>query len=106
MHQVLLTQRAQDELDQAHDWWAENRSSEQANRWYVEFLQAMLTLENAPQRWPLAPENEFFPYEVRQLNFGLGSRPTHRALYTVRPDVVVILRVRHLAQEPLSADDI
>ena len=95
MREVLLTQRAQEELDEAHHWWAENRSAEQANRWYLGFLEAMLTLEHVPFRWPFAPENDYFPYEVRQLNFGLGSRPTHRALYTVRPDVVVILRVRH-----------
>ena len=75
MREVLLTQRAQEELDEAHHWWAENRSAEQANRWYLGFLEAMLTLEHVPFRWPFAPENDYFPYEVRQLNFGLGSRP-------------------------------
>ncbi len=106
MREVILTQRAQEEFDQAHAWWADNRSSEQANRWYLAFVQAMRTLETAPLRWPLAPESKFFPCEVRQLNFGLGRRPTHRALYTVRPACVVILRIRHLAQEPLSFDDV
>jgi plasmid stabilization system protein ParE len=106
MHEVILTKRAQDELEEAHKWWAENRSADQANRWYTGFIQAMLTLENAPERYPLAPENELFRIEVRQLNYGLGNKPTHRALYTVRPDAVVILRVRHLAQQPLSFDDL
>lgn len=106
MHDVLLTRRAQDELDRNHDWWAKNRSPEQADRWYVGFIQAMLTLENDPERCPLAPENELFLIEVRQLNFGLGNTLTHRALYTVRPDAVVILRVRHLAQQPLSSEDV
>ena len=106
MHEVLLTARAQQELDHARDWWAENRSPEQANHWFSGFVKAMLTLENEPKGCPLAPENELFPQEVRQLNYGLGSKPTHRALYTVRPDTIVILRVRHLAQEPLSSNDI
>jgi hypothetical protein len=79
--------------------------AEQANRWYVGFIQAMLTLEKNPYRCPLAPESDLFPYEVRQLNYGQGRQPSHRALYTVRPDSVVVLRVRHLAQRPVSPDD-
>jgi plasmid stabilization system protein ParE len=106
MHEVILTDRAQDELDRSHDWWAENRSPQQADRWYVGFVKEMLTLEENPERCPLAPENELFPYEVRQLNYGLGARPTHRALYTVRLKEVVILRVRHHAQRPLTVDDV
>jgi plasmid stabilization system protein ParE len=105
MHEVLLAQRAQEELEDAHQWWAENRSSEQADRWYTGFVRAMLALENNPERCLLAPEGELFPMEIRQLNFGLANKPTHRALYTVRPDAVVILRVRHLAQQPMSSDD-
>ena len=89
MHDVLLTERSQEELQNYHDWWAENRSIEQANCWYTGFIQAMLTLENEPKRCPLAPENEIFPIEIRQLNFGLGQKPTHRAVYCVRPDTVV-----------------
>jgi hypothetical protein len=52
----------------------------------------------------LAPENERFPYEVRQLNFGIGRKPTHRIVYTIRPREVVILRVRHLAQQNIDVD--
>jgi len=106
MREVLLTERAQRDLDQSYDWWAENRSLGQANRWYSGFMQALLALEHEPERFPLAPESEHFPIEVRQLNYGLGSKPTHRALYTVRTDRVVIVRVRHLAQEPLASDEL
>ena len=105
MYDVILTDRAQGELDGTHKWWAANRSSQQADRWYVGFVKEMLTLEENPERCPLAPENDLFPYEVRQLHYGLGGKPTHRALYAVRPDNVVILRVRHLAQKPLTDED-
>jgi plasmid stabilization system protein ParE len=106
MHEVLLTARAQDELERNHNWWAAKRSADQANRWYTGFIQLMLTLQNKPERCPLALENELLPIQVRQLNYGLGAKPTHRALYTVRADTVVILRVRHLAQQPLSSEDL
>lgn len=103
---VLVTDRAQTELDKSHDWWARNRSPAQADRWYTGFVQAMLALEENPERCPLAPEDELFPIQLRQLNYGLGSNPTHRALFTIRPRAVVILRVRHLAQRSLSGDDL
>ena len=106
MRDVLITDCAQGELDGAHDWWAEHRSAEQANRWYCGFLEELKSLTNDAERFPLAAESRLFPYDVRQLNYGLGNKPTHRALFTIRHEQVVILRVRHLAQKPLSAGDI
>ena len=52
----------------------------------------------------LAAENARFPYEIRQLNFGLCPKPTHRIVYTIRPTVVAILRVRHLAQQEIAVE--
>ncbi len=101
-YEVVLTQKAQDEVDQAHDWWAENRSAEQANRWYVGFFQGMISLEENPARCSLALENNQFGYELRQFNYGLGSSPTHRAIFTIRDRTVLVLRVRHLAQTPIT----
>jgi plasmid stabilization system protein ParE len=100
--EVLITERAQQEAQANHDWWAEHRSVEQAARWYDEFLASSLSLEDSPDRRPLALESDRFPFEIRQLNFGIGHKPTHRLIYTVRSDQVVILRVRHLAQQEIE----
>ncbi len=105
MYEVILTRRAETELEEQHHWWAENRSVHQANRWYSGFIKEMLSLEQSPQRGALALENEFFPYKVFQLNYGLSRRPTHRAIYTVVKEKVVILRVRHLRQAMLTKED-
>ena len=35
-----------------------------------------------------------------------GRRPTHRAVFTIRGEEVVVLTVRHVAQPDLSPDDI
>ena len=104
-YKVALTDRAHDELDHACTWWAENRSPEQALKWYNGFIRAIRSLANDPQRCPLAAENDAFPYEIRQLTYGLGKRPTHRAVFTIRPDLVLVLRIRHLAQQRLSPDN-
>ena len=47
-----------------------------------------------------------FPFEVRQMTYGLGSRPTHRALFVIRPDMVYVIAIRHLAQRAVSPDDL
>lgn len=97
-HEVLLTLRASEEAQSIHDWWAKHRSQEQADRWYEACWRSILSLEQDPERCALARENGRLSYELRQLNFGLGSRPTHRIVFTMRHDRVVVLRVRHLAQ--------
>jgi hypothetical protein len=73
-YDVIITSRAEQEVQQNHDWWAQHHSSEQAARWYDEFLGAALSLENNPERCALAAENPRFPYEIRQLNFGLSGK--------------------------------
>jgi plasmid stabilization system protein ParE len=105
-YQVSLTEQAHRDLLESCAWWAENRSAEQAERWYDGFAKAIRSLATKPENRPLAPENEAFPYELRQLHYGLGKRPTHRAVFTIRPDTVLVLRVRHLAQKPLSPDNL
>jgi plasmid stabilization system protein ParE len=104
--QVVLMDRAFADLQDSFDWWSENRSAEQAARWYNNALKSLQSLATRASRCRLAPENDAFPFEVRQLNFGLGRRPTHRAMFTIRPDMVVVLRVQHLAQIPLTLEDV
>jgi plasmid stabilization system protein ParE len=103
-YEVVIAARAQQEAQAAHDWWSENRSAEQAARWYDEFLKAACSLEQNPAGHATAPEDGRFPYEIRQLNFGIGRTPTHRIVYTIRPNQVVVLRVRHLAQQEIDLD--
>jgi plasmid stabilization system protein ParE len=106
MPEATLSEQARLDIEEAHDWWAENRSIEQASRWYQALLERILTLEEDPERFGLAPEDALFPYEIRQLLFGLGPTPTHRVVYTICPDQILVLRVRHVAQGPLGGDGI
>lgn len=55
---------------------------------------------------PLAREKDAFPIEIRELRYGLGRRPTHRAVFAIRPNVVVIYAIQHLAQRDLTLDDL
>ncbi len=103
---VNLAKRAKAELHSNARWWAEHRSQRQAQRWHDGFIDALESLAENPERCPLARENDRFPYELRELHYGLGSRPTHRAVFTIRPDMVLVLSIRHAAQADLAEDDL
>lgn len=102
--QVLVTRQAAADLSAAYDWWAQHRSAEQALRWHQAIVAAISDLAENAERQPLAAENSRFAYEIRQLAFGLSKHPTHRVIFTIRPDAVVVIRVRHLAQDFIQPD--
>ncbi|MEZ6147605.1 MAG: type II toxin-antitoxin system RelE/ParE family toxin [Planctomycetaceae bacterium] len=103
---VVMTPQASHELEGMADWWAENRFREQAGRWYTGISDEIDRLSENPQRWALSKESDDFPFELRELHFGLGRRPTHRALFTIAEEFVVILTIRHTARDSLTRDDI
>lgn len=105
-YEVYVTARADRQLEDAARWWAEHRSVEQAERWYDGFLVVIRELENSPDRCPLARENARMPIEIRQLLYGLGRHKTHRAIFAIRPDRVVVYAIRHLAQRDLLPDEL
>jgi plasmid stabilization system protein ParE len=57
-----------------------------------------------PLRCPRAPEADLLPQEMRQLVFGIRGRPTHRIVFAIEGNVVIILRVRHAAQDALTEE--
>jgi plasmid stabilization system protein ParE len=103
---VIISERAIQDIETDYDWWAEHRSAEQAQRWRKACISAIDSLPLRSKRCPRAAEGNVFPVNVRQLNFGVGSKRTHRVLFTVRPDMIFVLRIQHQAQRPLTADDI
>jgi plasmid stabilization system protein ParE len=104
MRQVVLAARAEAELDLACAWWEEHRSPEQARRWYENARRVLAALSDDAERYPHAEENKHYPYELRQVNFGLGSRPSHRAVFTIRGEMVLVLRIRHAAQDSIGPE--
>lgn len=103
-YEVVLTEEAERNLHAAYEWY-DSRSAEAARRWYDGIVRAMASLEQSPERCPLARENERFPVELRQLNYGSGKRLTHRILFVIRPSHVVVYAIRHLAQRDVLPED-
>lgn len=105
-YHIVITARAEMEIEQAHDWWAANRSRLQADRWYRAIKSAILDLTDNPRIHAVARESHLFPFEIRNMPFGLASRPTHRIVFAIHEDQVRILTIRHVAQPDLRKRDL
>lgn len=103
---VVITEQTEREIQLAFNWWAEHRSRRQAETWYAGLTKAIAGLSENPERHGRSRESNRFAYEIRDLLFGIGRRPTHRAVFTIRGEEVVVLTVRHVARQELSPDDI
>lgn len=97
MFQIRITDAAESDIQNIFEWWRDHRSPEQAARWYESIFPAITTLEQMPNRCSIAREDDLYEGELRQLHFGVGRRPTHRIVFAVEEDVVVVLRVLHHA---------
>lgn len=105
-YRVTILPRAKRQLLEQAFWWSENRSADQAFRWLEGFEQALASLANDPKRCSRARETIAFQFEVRELHYGLRNKATHRAVFEVRSDEVIVYSVRHLAQRDLAPDDL
>ncbi|MDZ4850369.1 MAG: type II toxin-antitoxin system RelE/ParE family toxin [Pirellulaceae bacterium] len=101
MFRLTILPSAEVDIEWTFAWWGENRSMEQATRWYSEIFKAIQSLRDFPERCPIAPESDIYPSGVRALFFGIGPHPSHRILFTIVDSDVFILRIRHLAQNYL-----
>lgn len=105
-YRVTILPRAKRQLLEQGLWWSENRSAEQAFRWLEGFEAALASLAHNPERCVLAREGDAFDVVIRELHYGLRNKATHRAVFEIRNDVVIIYAVRHLAQRDLTPDDL
>ena len=102
---VSITRRALREIDSVLEWMA-GCSPAAAASWHRRLLDSLDSLESNPHRCSLAPESDWFAGgEIRQLLSGKRGR-VYRVLFEVRGDTVVILRVRHQAQDLLPRGDL
>jgi len=69
--------------------------------WYRRLMLAIGSLQNHPDRCPVAPENTDAENKVRQLLFGKNAH-VYRVLYRIRGRTVHVLHIVHGAREYLE----
>lgn len=97
---VEFAPEACDEIDDAYNWIA-NESPAGAQRWFNGLMDAIRSLHEDPERCPVAPENDAFDEEIRQLLYGKRQH-AYRILFNINGPVVQILHVRHGARRHLG----
>jgi len=103
---IHVSSQAELEIADAAVWWADNRDEEQAQRWLERVDKALLELATIADRCPNARETKIHPFLLKEYNFGVGRRPSHRFLFNIVGNTVNVLSLRHLAQAEVTPDDI
>ena len=103
---VRIYPQAEEDIERNARWWAENHSVEQAARWFEAVHKQLQSLATFPLKHGLSPENDDFPYEIRDKLVGLGPQPGYRAVFTVVDDTVHVLTVRSGSEDTLKPSDI
>jgi len=103
IYQVIVQPSAQAEMENAY-LWIRRRSAARAARWFNRLADAIESLAENPERYPLAPESEAFNREIRQMLYG-KRRGVYRVLYTIVEDTVSVLYIRHGARRFVEPDE-
>jgi hypothetical protein len=104
IYRVVITENAKANL-RSYYLRAAERAPLTAARWLNRFEEALSSLDQAPQRYALAAENELAPQEIRQLLF--GKRPSvFRALFTVAGDEVQVLHIRRATMDTAAPGEL
>lgn len=96
-YKVLFTQKANEEIEQIVSWYR-NQSASIATDWYHSLLNALDTLEQAPNRCPVTRNFSTAGMQRRQLLFG-KKRGQYRIIFRIVGRNVYILRICHTAQQ-------
>jgi plasmid stabilization system protein ParE len=76
------------------------------DQWAAGLVAEIEALVENPHRHALAHEADELAIELRELHYGSGRRPTHRALFRIKGDAVEVLTIRHAAQRDVTAADL
>jgi plasmid stabilization system protein ParE len=96
---VEVTAEAERDADAILEWLFSQYAGEAGLRWFAALEDAIQSLAEFSERCALAPENQVFPFEVRQLLY--GHKPhVYRILFTVDRSTVHVLQIRHGRRRP------
>jgi plasmid stabilization system protein ParE len=101
-YRVNLSRHAREDRERAFEWYVANFSEEYAVRWFNGITDA---IEKLATNLPKALEDDRFPFNLYEMLYGT-KKSKHRILFTLRKNVVFVVRIRHSAQRELTDDDL
>ena len=95
---VVFEESAQIDVQESYDWGCRAWGKVEAKKWARDLRTAVLKqLRVTPKGFPLAPEDNEFPEEIRQMIVG-----GYRVLFTIKGQHVHVLHVKGAFVPPLE----
>jgi toxin ParE1/3/4 len=106
VYRVDLARNAEAEIEQLYLWVVERAPQPGAN-WFSGLERAILTLDQHPDRCPIAPESIDPDHPVRVLSYGRKPH-VYRVFFTVDHNarIVRVVHVRRGARQRPTADEL
>jgi plasmid stabilization system protein ParE len=102
---VVIFRKAQSDIDRIRAW-IQPHSAIGAQRWFEACAEAILSLQDSPLSYALAPESSQLGLQLRERFFKTASGRRYRILFVVAGNQVRVLRVRGPGQQPVTWDDL
>ena len=83
-----------------------SRSKRGADSWCRSFARTLTSIENHPESFGVAPEDEDHDETIYQAIFKTRRGLPYRALFVVRDDIVFVIHVRGCGQDRLDPDEV
>ena len=104
-YQIEWSTKAELDVDRTLLWFDEQRASAAAAHWLKGLREKVRSLQNNPERCPMAAEAEDVGLPIRELLFGKRSG-RYRILFQIEGDIVRISHVRHSARDRFGLGDV
>lgn len=107
-YRVELTPQAVSDIETAMDFIGQAAPT-RLRRWFLGLMDTVNSLENMPERFPIAPESQEFRKEMRQAFYGKRTG-IYRIIFRVYEQtsgdgVVRVLAIRHGSRDRLNPED-
>jgi toxin ParE1/3/4 len=97
-YKISISPEAVDQINEIYSYIA-NESPLSARQWYGQIKEKLISLEITPARCPVAFENRFYKFELRNLLW-----ENYRILFRIEKHVVQILCIKHARMERIPFD--
>jgi toxin ParE1/3/4 len=108
-YRVDLTPQAISDIESAFEYISQEAPT-RARGWLIGLMDSVYSLEDMPERFPVAPESQDFGKELRQVFYGRRTG-VYRIIFRVYGEspgdgVVRVICVRHGARDRLKPEDL
>ena len=94
IRRVFILPRAREQLMESTLWCFSEVARTPSLRWPIELAIESLSID--AEKHPIAEDSSSLGLALRQMNFGQLNSPSHRILFTIDEDRVLIYAVRQL----------